>query len=313
MASETTNSEGRQRRHPDHSGRKTFDFILGQVADCIKDIAPFFDRLDAELIYVPAYLKEVKIYQTERPDIDPVHLAHCDLAYGIVYFGVSHHDLTTFNRIYQEKYDQLFLSYLSFVIKNKPHPDANLGNNWKDFINTHLGNILDGLYGKLETQKNGSSTIDPYFDLTWYQNLEELKAITQAKPFKYYGGHQFKLGHYYRHLFQSVKYIDEQELLSYKEKYEYLKTLRAQLSTPEQYLLFFNTISSMGRAWELNRLSTIPNEHFNCYLITKYNFIKNIPDTYYIDTVNIKDYYPLVQFEFDKKPEGRAALESKFR
>ncbi|SHM92342.1 putative phage abortive infection protein [Mucilaginibacter sp. OK098] len=298
--------------HPNHSGRKTFDFILGQVGDCLRDIEPFFKWIEAEEIYTTEYLKVVQIYQTERSSIDPTQLAHCDLAYSIVYFGVSHNNLTTLNRIFEGKYNQLFLSYLSFFIKNKPHPDAGLNEVWENFKNTHLENILYDLREKIRTQKS-DPTQNVFGNLQWYPNLEEIKEITQRRPFKYYGGHQFKLGHYYRHLFQTVKYIDEQKILKYSEKYENLKTLRAQLSTPEQYLLFFNTISSMGRAWELNKLSDKAFENFNCYLVTKYNFIKNIPDTFYLDLVNIKDYYPLVDFEFGANPIERGNLKKKFR
>jgi hypothetical protein len=308
----TNLNEGQNRRHPDHSGRKTFNFILGQVADCIKDISPFFERFQAEEIYTKEYLKVIQTYQKERLFIDLVQLAHCDIAYSIVYFGVSHHDLTTFNRIFENKYNQVFLTYLSFVIKNKPHPDADLNDWWSKFIKVHLSNILDKLYLMIYQQRQ-HPLANVYADLEWYPNLDELRMINEKRPFKYYGGHQFKLGHYYRHLFQSVKYIDEQKPLTYKEKYEYLKTLRAQLSTPEQYLLFFNSISSIGRAWELKQLTGTPFENFNCYLITKYNFIKNIPDTFYIDFIQIKHYYPLVEFEFGSKPEGRIELKKKFR
>jgi len=92
------------------------------------------------------------------------------------------------------------------------------------------------------------------------------------------------------------------------------ETLRAQLSTPEQYLLFFNTISSLGRAWEFDQVnSTTPLKNFNCYFITKYNFIKNVPDTYFINLIEMKNYYPLVHFEFDDLTDERIALQKRFK
>jgi len=65
-------------------------------------------------------------------------------------------------------------------------------------------------------------------------------------------GYSSKLSHYYRHLFQTVKFIAYQDikLLSYEEKRKYLRILRAQLSNQEQAMLFYNWLSSFGRQWE---------------------------------------------------------------
>ena len=65
-------------------------------------------------------------------------------------------------------------------------------------------------------------------------------------------GHSNFLGHYYRHLFHTVKYIANQDeaFMSYKEKRRYLRLLRAQLSNEEQALLFYNWKSIYGRNWE---------------------------------------------------------------
>jgi hypothetical protein len=122
------------------------------------------------------------------------------------------------------------------------------------------------------------------------------KGTLTYDPFQ---GHQSRLGHYYRHIFQTVRYINEQpkNLLSYKEKYEYVKTLRAQLSTQEQVLLFLNSLSDLGASWE--RSSKICD--VNKKLVTKYNLIKNIPDGYVKD-INIRSYYPDIQYEGDFSP-----------
>lgn len=85
-------------------------------------------------------------------------------------------------------------------------------------------------------------------------------------------GIQYATGHYYRHLFQTVNYINNfKKTLNYKRKYFYVKTLRAQLSTYEQMLFYINSISRLGEIWELLQ------EDENKKLITKYNLIKNIP------------------------------------
>lgn len=78
-----------------------------------------------------------------------------------------------------------------------------------------------------------------------------------------FDGHQSRLGHYYRHLYQMVRYVDQQTLEI--DKYEYVKTIRAQLSTHEQALLLINSLTPMGRGWWDNEL------------IVKYRLVQNIP------------------------------------
>lgn len=121
------------------------------------------------------------------------------------------------------------------------------------------------------------------------------------KPFE---GHQARLGHYFRHLYQTVKFVDEQkkELLSYNEKYAYIKILRAQLSTQEQAFLFFNSLSDIGSTWEKGF-----GIHENKQLITKYNLVKNIPTGYTLD-IGVRKYYPYVKFEGDDVSVERQRL-----
>ena len=80
-----------------------------------------------------------------------------------------------------------------------------------------------------------------------------------------FSGHISRLGHYYRHLFQTVKYVAEQEEKIIPNKYIYLKTLRAQLSTHEQLFLYYNALSVLGEPWLKNGY------------LTEYRMIKNIP------------------------------------
>ena len=138
----------------------------------------------------------------------------------------------------------------------------------------------------------------------------KLREENQQKPLnqrKYldHDGHQSRLGHYFRHLFQTVKFINEQppRLLTYNEKYFYVKTSRAQMSTHEQVILFYNSLTHLGAPWE-NLEKDVNNR-----LITKYNLIKNLPKGFTGD-LNPKDYYPDVFFESDdKKTNKRIELE----
>ena len=91
------------------------------------------------------------------------------------------------------------------------------------------------------------------------------------KKFVMFGGHMSRLGHYFRHLFQTVNYIHSANFLTPIEKYDYVKTLRAQLSTEELVIFFFNALSQFGEKWEM----AVTDKKDK--LITEYRFIKNIP------------------------------------
>lgn len=143
-----------------------------------------------------------------------------------------------------------------------------------------------------------------------YQPIVKLSWYVQGNPFdnrdsfypdnynKYYGGHQFRLGHYFRHIFQTVKFIDKEKYLTENEKYDYIKILRGQLSNYEQLVFFLNSLSEIGRTWELMKKHK-PNKEINRnnQLITKYNLIKNIPMQYIVEAINLLDYYPEIEYE----------------
>ena len=143
-----------------------------------------------------------------------------------------------------------------------------------------------------------------------HKSQKEKNQDLYGKHYLDYDGHQSRMGHYLRHLFQTVKYINDQprELFPFQEKYNYIKTLRAQLSTHEQAVFMYNTISPLGDPWELSNLITDDNER----LITKYNLVKNLPEGFTKD-INPKDYFPDIFYEFDKNPTAnRLELEKHY-
>jgi len=125
----------------------------------------------------------------------------------------------------------------------------------------------------------------------WNLKNEEATDDNEQFAYKPFQGHQIRLGHYYRHLIQTVKFIDEQpkELFKYKEKYKYIKNVRAQLSTHEQALFMYNSLSIIGDEWEQAK------EKENDKLITKYNLIRNVPK--YFTNLDYRKYYPNVLYE----------------
>ena len=141
------------------------------------------------------------------------------------------------------------------------------------------------------------------FDSTFVDNLERALAAEKeeeegrapnAKIFEYlpFDGHQSRLDHYYRHLFQTVCYVDKQKLDI--DKYEYVKTIRAQLTTHEQALLFINSLSPVGKPW------------WDDKLIVKYELVKNLPQDFFDKDTELdlgKDLsppFPQKYFEWEK-------------
>ncbi len=58
---------------------------------------------------------------------------------------------------------------------------------------------------------------------------------------------------------------------------------RAQLTTYEQALFFFNSMSSLGKPWREK--------------IEKYELIKNIPPRF-LGEIDVKDFYSEMEYEF---------------
>lgn len=289
------------------NGQKVVDKIISQFESCYKEIKTFFDAKTVEEIYKTEYLRQGKIILGSRTEIDLKQFANIDVAYSIVFYGTSEDDLKSLRKLLKLNYKDLFIENILNYISLKGK-EADTLNKWiaiqkanptADDINLLLGLLTNGI------------SSENMFKSILEQKLEELLRIDKIN--KFYGGHQYKLGHYFRHLFQTVKYINENENLDYMQKYAYIKMLRAQISTIEQYLIFYNSLSFMGRAWELQHSKKDMNaQEINCCLFTKYNLIKNTPDPLQCGDINLKDYYPHISYEFDFEPVERKDYEQYF-
>jgi hypothetical protein len=128
-----------------------------------------------------------------------------------------------------------------------------------------------------------------------YKKLEYLGKFSLGDYFPF-NGHQSRLGHYYRHLFQTIKYIDNNPYLKLEEQKFYAKTLRAQLSNHELAIFFYNSLSPLGNIW-WEPITTDQNKNKISYL-KKYEFIKNLPlkgFTYELNPKKLLD----IEFEWD--------------
>lgn len=116
-------------------------------------------------------------------------------------------------------------------------------------------------------------------------------ATKRARRFKFvpFEGHQSRLGHYYRHLYQTVGYVDKQRLPD-AVKYEYVKTIRAQLSTHEQALLLLNSLSPIGHDW------------WSKGYILKYRMVQNLPRHFFDPSeLDLDCIFPRPYFEWEAR------------
>lgn len=91
---------------------------------------------------------------------------------------------------------------------------------------------------------------------------------------EFYSSHQSEFGHYFRSLYNIIKLIDNTEL---EDKRLYTNLVRAQLSSYELLLLFYNTLSDMG------------NEKFKP-LVEEYSLLKTLPKN---ELINEQDHWLL--------------------
>ena len=104
----------------------------------------------------------------------------------------------------------------------------------------------------------------------------EINEIVAVYTVVFYKKHQSELGHYFRHLYQIIKFVDDSTLED-ADKYKYIRLIRAQLSSYEIILLFYNCLAKVGY------YSFKP-------LIEKYSLFKNIDEDLLLDNSHKREY-----------------------
>ncbi|MEQ1111354.1 putative phage abortive infection protein [Acinetobacter johnsonii] len=123
--------------------------------------------------------------------------------------------------------------------------------------------ILINYLKKFQEKINVEIVFEIFSDETFRENLRN----NYRFKYKLFGGHQSRLGHYYRNMFHVLKFIDSNTDLNLEEKISYIKNFRVQLNTFEQALLIVNSKTIFGKDWSK-------------YII-KYKLVKNIPKDFF--------------------------------
>lgn len=286
-----------------NSGRKELHDIFSQFLKCRQEMILFFKKKKEWHIYQDEYLIKLKhSLSVTNSEIDAVALAKLNIPYLIIFYGVGAEGKETIKDQFANKYKPEFYEPILEFLSMKPIKQSKYFKNWKSLHKiANKKNRIKAFEIVRELRNNAN------FKSSEYQNVVEKAAKNQYPNnyIKYYGGHQYKLGHYFRHLFQTYTFINEHKKLNKEEKYFYAKTLRAQLSTAEQSLLFINSISHLGLVWDLapqikkRKIDPFFDKRLKSKrLITNYNLITNLPSQS-IFGIKYRDYYPEVNYEID--------------
>lgn len=163
------------------------------------------------------------------------------------------------------------------------------------------------------------------------RRIGEVAAIDRVKMFGYQApvpvlqGYSSQLAPYIRQLFAIVKLIDTCSIptIGYEEKYGYLKMLRSQMSDEEQALLYYNSVSPLGIAWNEKTYHNRQEVNTDTMgLIARYRLIKNLPPrfpyfgiipmNYYSEEIAYYEHHEVEFFEHESfsKAEPRISIET---
>lgn len=280
--------------------RKVFKVIYIDFVTLKEELDFYFNNKTEEDIYEDTYLLKLKSNPTitERR-INLVDYAQVDIVYCILYFGLNSDEQETIKNIFNNRYKKDFFKDLLFLAALKPARESLLWNKRKIY-NSHTPEIKKEFLKKLinDWAKNLTSP-DFMNEPDWrYLNFKRYEDIYYFEPFKrYYRGHQTRLSNYFRNLFLVVTYVNDNLKINYDQQYSNIKLLRSQLSAYEQSILFINSLSILGRAWEFDSVIKSGKIIENFQLITKYNLIKNILSENIAKTIKVSDFYPRVSYE----------------
>lgn len=270
------------------NNRKVMRVIFQEFIECYREVKKFSNSSNPDDYINLRYKQELlKLKSANKIRANIIEMAIIDIAYSIVFFGLGVEGESIIRDRFKKRYDGVYFYRLLAYMKLKPkRENISQYELWQSIKSLELKKLKE-LMEEIYTHRNHVSA-SVSLSVTAH-------AVLTSDPYeKYYGGHQHRLGHYFRHLFQSYKFLRENDFLSEDQKYFFAKTLRAQLSTYEQALLFINSISSLGMKWEYKFEYKEGEDKIG--LISKYHLIKNLLGNHAFG-ISYQNFYPQVKYE----------------
>jgi Putative phage abortive infection protein len=139
-------------------------------------------------------------------------------------------------------------------------------NEGRDCFKSFYGYLLK----RLDREKGLQKTIEVYMEV--------------------YNDHQSDLGHYFRHLYHILKFVNTSKEVAEEDKFKYTSLIRALLSSYELSMLFYNCLGAYGK------------DYFKP-LVEKYSFLKNLDHDLIVDKEHFKSYDELAFASSSKRKE----------
>lgn len=148
----------------------------------------------------------------------------------------------------RQRFENTFFNMLSLqqeIVANLSYDEVE---RVMDFSNPLKNNVKHTIY-------NGRTIFrEMYLNLTVsILGNHSYMGIKRAIEANDYGAYSYissttRFDHYFRHLYRIFKYVDSTELIEDNERYDYACIVRSQLSDYELVMLFYNCLTSNGRA-----------------------------------------------------------------
>ena len=174
-----------------------------------------------------------------------------------------------------------------FILQNETLRKQTFENTFFQMVSLHneIGTTMEILGPKMSSGIPAKKTIGRSCFIELFRELrsiynQELKKEVTGKNLvlineiyvEFYRNRQSAIGHYFRNLYQILKFISESEI---ENKKTYSNIIRAQLSTHELVVLFYNCLSNFG-AGKFKPL------------IEKFQFLDNMDETLIFDESHIE-------------------------
>ncbi len=224
-----------------------------------------------------------------------------EIAYLIVYWGVRNSNDTELERQLRRVLTKQQVDGVLAVLRGleivKTH---GFKDKYYIILRKELENLsISGANAEDSSDKNEKSdnVEDPLSDLIGgggeqRKDLNNILSSNNGVHNFFFEGNQYYLGHFFRHLYAAIEYIDNQPfwLFMRKDKYHYIKMLTAQMSNYEQAMLFIDSLTQLGRNIEYSRMHDMK-------LVTKYSMLKALPEKF-IPDFEPQYYYPAIKYDW---------------
>ena len=255
---------------------------VGQFGDFVGGLIGSLWALAGVILFYVALKEQRSDLETNRKVLKTQVVA---LEKQIEEFELQRQELELTRKVFTEQRDTLKLQQFEstfFSMLNLHHQIVDGID-----IDTTKGGGLFSTEKARDVRLTGRDCFEYFFDEyayiyeDWHQETDEQMRIGKSYT-QFYLKHQADLGHYFRNLYNILKFIHKRNP---GDKFFYANLLRAQLSSSEILMLFYNCLSQFG------------NVKFKP-LIEEYHFLQNIYNLIQLQLQLLYFFYDLLQLSF---------------